>query len=243
MSRNVKKYLVVNADDFGASTGVNRGILECHTSGVVTSTSLMVTGRAASEAVAMSRDHPALALGLHWDVWGEDERKFDVSDVAAVRQEFDRQMDSFHHLLGRMPTHVDSHKHAHRQPELMMLFQKLVAPLGIPLRHEGSIRFVGDFYAQWEWKVTNLDYVSVSALVDILRTHVQPGWTELACHPGYVSPDFSSIYLEEREAEVRTLTDPRVAETIRELGIRLVSFADHTKSIDVPPHGRKTRPH
>jgi predicted glycoside hydrolase/deacetylase ChbG (UPF0249 family) len=238
-----EKYLIVNADDFGASTGVNRGIIECHIRGIVTSASFMVTGRAANEAAAMSRDYPQLSLGLHWDVWGEDEREFDVSDLAAVRQEFDRQIDSFHHLLGRMPTHVDSHKHAHRQPDLMMLFQELVAPLAIPLRHEGSVRFVGGFYAQWEWKVTNLDYVSVSALVDILRTEVQPGWTELSCHPGYVSPDFSSIYLEEREAEVRTLTDPRVAETIRELGIRLVSFADCSNFVDKLPHGRKARSH
>ncbi len=70
----MKRFLIFNADDFGASTGVNRGILECHTRGVVTSASLMVTGRAAREAVAMSRDHPGLSVGLHWDVWGEDER-------------------------------------------------------------------------------------------------------------------------------------------------------------------------
>ena len=71
------KYLIINADDFGASRGLNRGILECHTCGVVTSASLMVTGRAVREAVSMSRDHPILAVGLHWDVCGEDERDFD----------------------------------------------------------------------------------------------------------------------------------------------------------------------
>ena len=56
------KFLIVNADDFGASAGVNRGILECHTRGVVTSTSLMVTGRAVREAVAISRDQPEQAI-------------------------------------------------------------------------------------------------------------------------------------------------------------------------------------
>src|SRR6516164_11656277 len=109
------KYLIVNADDFGASAGINRGILESHTCGVVTSTSLMVTGRAVAEAVSMSRDHPALAVGLHWDVWGEDERNFDLENRAAVRDEFRRQLDEFHRLLGRDPTHVDSHRHAHRE--------------------------------------------------------------------------------------------------------------------------------
>ena len=66
------KFLIVNADDFGASAGVNRGIVECHTRGVVTSTSLMVAGRAVDEAVALSRAHPDLAVGLHFDVCGED---------------------------------------------------------------------------------------------------------------------------------------------------------------------------
>src|SRR6266705_1438355 len=111
----VRRYLIINADYFGASTGVNRGILECHTRGVVTSTSLMVTGRAVAEAVSMSRDHPALSVGLHWDVWGEDEREFDLEDHGAVRDEFRRQVEEFHRLLGRMPTHVDTHRHAHRK--------------------------------------------------------------------------------------------------------------------------------
>ena len=91
----MEKNLIVNADDFGASTGVNRGILECHTRGVVTSASLMVTGRAVREAVSMSRDYPELAIGLHWDVWGEDEREFDIDDLHAVRDEFHRQLDEF----------------------------------------------------------------------------------------------------------------------------------------------------
>ena len=221
------RHLIVNADDFGASEGVNRGILDCHTGGIVTSTSLMVTGRAVTEAVAMSRDHPELAIGLHWDVWGEDEREFDTTDVAAVRDEFARQLDEFHRLMGRTPTHVDSHRHAHREEQLMPVFEELVAPLGVPLRGGDAVRFVGGFYAQWEWKVTNLDYVSVPFLQRMIREEVPPGWTEFSCHPGYVSPDYSAVYLAEREAEVRTLTDPRVRDTIAEEGIALVSYADY----------------
>lgn len=220
------KYLIINADDFGASAEINRGILECHTCGIVTSTSLMVTGRAVAEAVATSRDHPALAIGLHWDVWGEDEREFDLDDVPAVRDEFHRQLDAFHRLLGRLPTHVDSHRHAHREEHLLPVFRELVAPLGVPLRSDGRVQFIGGFYAQWEWLVTNLEYVSVSFLQQLLREEVAEGWTELSCHPGYRSPDFSSVYLIEREVEVGTLTDPRIRQTIDELGIRLVSFAD-----------------
>jgi predicted glycoside hydrolase/deacetylase ChbG (UPF0249 family) len=70
---------------------------------------------------------------------------------------------------------------------------------------------------------------------DLVRWHLSPrverqrgvaGWTELSCHPGYRSDDFTSVYLAEREEEVRTLTDQRIRETIQDLGIRLVSFGD-----------------
>jgi predicted glycoside hydrolase/deacetylase ChbG (UPF0249 family) len=224
------RNLIFNADDFGASTGVNAGILECHTRGVLTSASLMVTGRAAHEAAAISRDYPALAVGLHWDVWGEDEREFNVHDHAAVRDEFRRQLDAFHGLTGRMPTHVDSHRHAHREPDVMPVFRELVEPLGVPLRDDGRVRFVGGFYAQWEWKVTNLEYVGVPFLQRMLREEVREGWTEFSCHPGFVSPDYEAVYLFEREEEVRTLTDPRIRKTIDEQGIRLRSYADFPSS-------------
>jgi predicted glycoside hydrolase/deacetylase ChbG (UPF0249 family) len=238
------RYLVINADDFGASAGINRGIVEAHTRGLVTSTSLMVTGQAVGEAVALSRDHPNLAVGLHWDVCGEDEREFDLDDAAAVRDEFRRQLEGFHRLLGRPPTYVDSHRHVHREGQVMPLFRELVAPLGVPLRDDGRVNFVGGFYAQWEWQVTNLEYVSVPFLEKILREEVPEGWTEVSCHPGYRSPDYASVYMAEREEEVRTLTNPRVRRTIEELGLRLVSYADYPAGGGGPGRrvGRRAKP-
>jgi chitin disaccharide deacetylase len=221
------KHLIVNADDFGASVGVNRGISECHTAGIVTSASLMVTGSAAEQAAELSREHPRLAIGLHWDVLGEDDREFDVGNPTKVRDEFKRQLEDFHHLLGRMPTHVDSHRHLHLDEQVRPVLRELVEPLGIPLRGDGAVRFVGGFYAQWEWKVTNLDYVGVEFLQRMLREEVTHGWTEFSCHPGYVSPGYDAVYLNEREVEVRTLTDQRIQRTIEDLDIRLVSYLDY----------------
>src|SRR5580700_2203972 len=87
------RYLIFNADDFGVSRGVNRGIVECHQRGVLTSTSFMVTGNAREEAIELSKANPDLAIGLHFDVWGEDERQFDTHDLPATRDEFFRQLD------------------------------------------------------------------------------------------------------------------------------------------------------
>jgi chitin disaccharide deacetylase len=219
--------LIVNADDFGASSGVNRGIVECHRRGVLTSTSLMVTGAAAEEAVALSRENPDLAIGLHWDVVGEDEREFDLSDHEAVRKEFAAQLERFQALMGRLPTHVDSHRHTHLDDDVRELFLGLAAPLGVPVRGDGQVRFIGGFYAQWEWGVTELEHVSVEALQGILRNELGEGWTEVSCHPGYMTPEYRSMYATEREAEIRTLTDPRIRATLEELGIRLESYATY----------------
>ncbi len=221
------RVLIVNADDYGASEGINRGILEAHTRGILTSTSLMVTGTAAAAAVALAREHPGLSLGLHWDLDGEQRAdRVDLEDSAAVRGELSRQLEAFQELVGAPPTHVDSHHHVHRRPLIGEIARELVAPLGVPLREDGRVSFVGGFYGQWEWEVTDLHHVSPEFLIWILRHEVGEGWTEVGCHPGYVTPDFTSVYLGEREVEVRTLTDPRVREELRALGIELASYQD-----------------
>jgi predicted glycoside hydrolase/deacetylase ChbG (UPF0249 family) len=223
------RRVIFNADDFGASTGINRAIVDCHRQGVVTSTSFMVTGRAAADAVALSRDHPGLAIGLHWDVVGEDDIEFDSSNAAAARDELRRQLDEFGRLFGRPPTHVDSHRHVHRKEHLFPMFVEEVRALGVPLRGDGQVKFIGGFYGQWEWKVTELKYISPPFLLTLLRDEVVEGWNELSCHPGYKSPDFRSVYLDEREVEVRTLTDPSIRQGIRDLGYILASYGDYRR--------------
>jgi predicted glycoside hydrolase/deacetylase ChbG (UPF0249 family) len=220
------RYVIFNADDFGASTGINRAIIDCHVRGVVTSTSFMVTGRAVDGAVAMGRDHPGLSIGLHWDVVGEDTIQFDFFDVAAAREELRRQLGEFHRLFGRLPSHIDSHGHIHRKEHLFPIFQEEIGPLGLPMRGDGRVNFIGGFYAQWEWLVTDLKYVSVPFLQELLRNEVKDGWNEVSCHPGYRSPDFHSVYLDERAAEVVTLTDPAIKRCVGELGHRLANYAD-----------------
>lgn len=224
--RNATRYLIVNADDFGASVGINRGIVESFEHGIVTSTSLMVTGRALDNAVRLSREHPDLAIGLHWDAIGEDEREFDLTNLDLVRAEFQTQLDRFSERMGCMPTHVDSHRHLHMQEPLMTLFRELVAPLDLPLRGADPVRFVGDYYAQHEWMQTDLHHISAGYLLELIDNEVRPGWTEIGCHPGYVDSSFSSVYHAEREHEIATLTDPQVVDAIAERGIILATYAD-----------------
>src|SRR5260370_15450729 len=91
-----KRALIVNADDFGQSFGINRGIMEAHERGIVTSASLMVRWPAAREAAAYAKKHPRLSLGLHFDFgesrfrngnWTKLYEVVSEADVEAVRRE------------------------------------------------------------------------------------------------------------------------------------------------------------
>ena len=212
--------LIINADDFGFATGVNDGIVEAHVSGILTSTSLMVDWPAAAHAVELAREHPDLSVGLHYV---EDGPEIDQPGHAA--RTFAAQLARFRELTGSDPTHVDSHHHVHMSR--LATFEPLVAPLGVPLRGDGRVRYIGDFYAQPRRGVVELDRVRAPFLLDLIARDARAdGFTELGCHPGRVTGDLVSSYSREREVELATLTDPGVRARIEELGVTLVSYRD-----------------
>lgn len=228
------RYLIVNADDFGQSRGVNEGIIEAYERGIVTSASLMVRWRAAREAASYARQHPKLSVGLHFDLgewtygkgcWRPLYEVVPQDDTRAVMREANRQLATFRALLGRDPTHLDSHQHAHRTRSLRLFFGEMAAGLGVPLRSfDRRVRYMGDFYGQTDEGRTALALITGRALSRLLR-QLPPGFTEFGCHPGYAS-DLQSMYRSERTKEVETLCDSQVRSTIAELGIHLCSFHD-----------------
>ena len=211
------KVLIVTADDFGISRGVNRGILDAHREGILTSTSLMVYRPAAVEAAALSRDCPALSVGLHLEL-ALDARE----DVPAALQ---AQLDRFVLLVGAPPTHVDSHHDVHRNPRVQPHVRAWARRLGVPLRGYCNVHNLPKFYGQWGGE-THLEQISVDGLLRLLDSELGPGVTELTCHAGYVDEGLVSSYAREREAEVRTLCDPRVRAALAERGIHLAGFRD-----------------
>jgi chitin disaccharide deacetylase len=216
------RLLVVNADDFGLSEGVNAGIIEAHTDGIVTSASLMVGRPGAEQAAALARRHPRLSVGLHF----APPDSVDLDDPAQAGAELCRQVERFGELIGAFPTHVDSHHHVHAEGERLSTFDELLRPLGVALRHAGQVAYIGGFYAQWEEGVTDLDHVRRPFLLELIDTEVLDGVTELACHPARITGDFSSSYLEEREVELRTLTERGLREEIESRGVQLVGHGD-----------------
>jgi predicted glycoside hydrolase/deacetylase ChbG (UPF0249 family) len=201
------KRLIVNADDLGYTAGVNRGILEAHERGVVTSTSLMVDLPGAGEGAAIARSTPTLSVGLHAVLDGVEPER--------CEQELVRQLARYEQLVGARPTHIDSHHHTHREPGLQDTFAAFAEREELPMR-ERSVRHNDLFYGA--------PAVAVERLLAILDG-IEDGDTELGCHPGYAD-GLESSYTVEREQEIRTLTDPRVRARVEELGIELIGWRE-----------------
>jgi predicted glycoside hydrolase/deacetylase ChbG (UPF0249 family) len=220
------RVLVVNADDFGYGRGINRGIAEAHDRGIVTSTSLMVDAPHAAEAAALAATRPALAVGIHVNFTNEEERLVEFTDPAACRADLERQLARFEALMGRPPTHLDSHQHVHRGEVPRPIFRAAAARLGVHLRDEPPVLYKGGFYGQWEHGVSDPDKVSVAYLTRVLTEEFTDGVYELCCHPGYVDPAASFVYHRDREWELATLTDPSIRPLLARLGIRLTSWRE-----------------
>lgn len=227
-------HLIVNADDLGLSRGINRGIFEAHRRGIVTSASLMVRWPAAAEAVEACRGFPGLGLGLHVDLgewayrdgaWALVYQVVQPEDAGAVAREVADQLKAFRRLVGRDPTHLDSHQHAHREEPLRSVLVDLAGRLSVPLRHcTSGIRYCGDFYGQASRGEPLAEAITPAALLRILSS-LPEGVIELACHPGYAD-GMETMYGMERAREVETLCHPLIRTAIGDHSIELSTFQE-----------------
>jgi predicted glycoside hydrolase/deacetylase ChbG (UPF0249 family) len=221
-----ERELIVNADDFGRSELTNAGIIRAFEGGIVTSASLMVRWQAAVDAARYAREHLDLSVGLHLDLseWTYRNDEWVVvygADVPA-ELELERQLERFRLLVGREPTHLDSHQHVHREEPVASLLAQAAATLGVPLRERSGIAYEGGFYGQSGKGEPYPQGVTVASLVSLIE-RLPPGTTELGCHPG-LDAELDSSYRLERLSEVSTLCDPRVAAAIDRECVRLRSF-------------------
>ena len=236
--------LIVNADDFGQSPGINAGIIRTFEKGIVTSASLMVRWPAAAAAARYARAYPELSVGLHVDLgewtnmggeWVPRYLVVDPNDPEAVEQEISGQLERFRELMGRDPTHLDGHQHVQRAGRPGELLKDLAGDLGVVLRDRSEVvTYVGSFYGRAGTRPYP-EGVTIDRLVQILST-LSRGITELGCHPG-LGADVKSDYVKERSLEVEALCHPRAREVIERAGIELRSFAALTVRAHPSPEG------
>ena len=150
--------LIINADDFGLTPGINRAIAELHAAGVLTSATLMANGPAFHDAAATARAHPTLGVGCHIvltdgipvcnpqdipTLMGSDRHSVRPSLSAFVRalllhqiHEDDIEREALAQIrklqhAGIHPTHVDSHKHTHIFPAVARPLLRAAAKAGV----------------------------------------------------------------------------------------------------------------
>lgn len=227
------KKLIVNADDFGQSPGINSGIIKAYELGIVTSASLMVRYPAAKDAAGYAQKNPSLGIGLHIDLgeWIYNDGNWDalyevvpMNDVHAVTEEINKQLESFYTLMNRKPGHLDSHQHVHQRENLRPVFLALAKRLDITLRGCSSkVNYCGDFYGQLMDGAPYHTAISVEGLKKTI-SKLPDGITELACHPALLN-DIKTMYCIEREMEVDTLCDAEIKDALNYSNIELTNFS------------------
>ena len=250
------KRLIVNADDFGRTRGVNAGVLEAHRFGIVTSATVMVLEPAAEEGVSeASRRAPGLSFGLHVVLTGgglpasPPERipsllvdgrfaRFPADlppGLAAeeVSREIEAQIFLFEKMAGRPPSHLDSHHHSALHPSIEPIFADAARIRGIPVRastpaSRTSLRAAGTRTPDRFVDAFYGDGANAENLRAILLGLTDGETTELMCHPGRADERLlaGSSYASEREREVALLCDPELKTLLAEQGIELVSFRE-----------------
>src|SRR5690349_17787255 len=99
------KYLIVNADDYGYTPSVSKGIIKAHTEGIVTSTSVMIDCVSPSD-ISLLKTLPTISKGLHFVF----SKRFYQKDKNIIQKELHRQVSKFREKFGQKPDHLDYHK-------------------------------------------------------------------------------------------------------------------------------------
>jgi predicted glycoside hydrolase/deacetylase ChbG (UPF0249 family) len=248
----MNRYLIVNADDFGLTPGVSRGILEAHRRGIVSSTTMVANLPPQPELDAEAAGEARLGMGLHVNLtWGvpvapaaavpslvAGDGRFprDLAVVEAraepdeVRREVDAQIEAFTRRVGRLPTHLDSHHHVHRLARVADAVLSAALTARLPLRsqdagfREGLRRQAARTPDHFLGGDSAEPYWTLQRLLDALAA-LPVGSTELMCHPGYYDEALAySRYGRQRETELAALCDPEARATLARLDIRLGHF-------------------
>jgi chitin disaccharide deacetylase len=184
----MERRLIINADDFGLCESVNKGIVEAHTKGVLTSTTLMANMSHADQAVELAKSTPTLGLGVHLNLTAgkplcqdssiklilDSQGRFALSPgklalasliTGKVRAAIETELASqIQWLIGKgiKPTHLDSHKHIHAFPTIFPIICRLAKRFNIP-----AIRYAYESkqVSQLPWPLTDRESRKRASLV------------------------------------------------------------------------------
>ncbi|MBI5573142.1 MAG: ChbG/HpnK family deacetylase [Elusimicrobia bacterium] len=192
------KKLIVNADDFGYSEEINKGVIYAHTKGIVTSASLFVNKEFTEDAVRQAKENPGLGLGIHLDLdaFFEIDNKKGVivklkkpqQEINEIKTEIKNQIEKYL-SFSLQCDHLDSHHHSHLHPSVFSSVCEIASQYKIQ-----KIRFFRKIYSSTE-EFEKLKQVLQGYNLKFIP-HFIEGWywgnidenyevAELMTHPGY----------------------------------------------------------
>lgn len=250
------RRLFVNADDFALTEGISLGIARAMEAGIVGGTTAMVCAPGGVSRLARMGGALSGRVGLHLQLTGGTpclppdvvpslvgpdgrfpRKKIDVAAVSPdeVRWEWRAQLARFRET-GLSPSHLDTHHHIHKRPDVFPVFLELAQELGVPARAlTEEMRLALDaagvphadgcltrFYGEEVTGATLLSLVD-AAFADLGGE----GTVEVMCHPGHADAALAAIstYTDGRERELGVLTGPELAEALAARGIEPVGPA------------------
>ena len=244
--------LVINADDFGYTEGVNLGIISAYQNGVVSSCTIMANMPGFEHGVDLLKKNLGLGCGVHMtltcykpllkthktivDENGNFYKKatkdiLNEMDLDEVYEEFCAQIDKVK-SCGINITHLDSHHHVHGREELREVIEKIVNKYKLPIR--GAFEYktnindivpvIDSFYAH------NVDYDYFEKNIEEIKKHEV---CDLMCHPSFVDEFLlsSTSYATPRTKEHTILTCKEIKDFLRKSNISIVNYRKEEKYI------------
>ena len=238
--------LIVNADDFGYSNGVNYGIIDAYKNGIVRSTTMMAGMPGFNHAVKLAKENKGLGVGVHLTltcykpvldnhktIVNEDgyfdrklysEENIMNIDLEEIYREFEAQIEKVK-KAGIEITHLDSHHHMHTIKELKPVIERILAKYNLPIRggldyeinYDKVMNFNGSFYNQT---------INFNGFKNLLEKDVET--LDVMSHPAYLDKlifELSS-YNTKRMYELELLTSDEVKNLIKEKGIELSNYRE-----------------
>ena len=238
--------LIVNADDFGYSNGVNYGIIDAHKCGALYSTTLMVTMPGVPHAVSLMDQNPNLAVGLHINTaFGKpitggktlvgkngvfikpnaipERHAYNYGEVEA---EVYAQYECFVKLTGKDPSHIDSHLDTHekitqvRNACCLLAKEKRIPLRNVDMEHSKHVTFIQhrSFGAN-----PGLEY-----FLEHFNEIQKEEFVEIMAHPAYIDNYLlqNSSYNLQRTLELEFLLSERFLTTLKQNGVTVTSYYD-----------------
>lgn len=250
----MSRILIVNADDFNLTRGVDRAILECHDKGIVSSTTFMANLETEEHTVRELKKRKRLGVGIHLNVTfrfpvlksakvksllKEDGAFRKVGEqlarppkAAELAAEYSAQIERFIKTFGRKPTHLDTHHQVHNHPFFLDVLAAVAHKFQLPIR--SSCLMLQSQYARYRRRsITQFFFGNLTPEghwtrlpLETVLENLPEGRSEIMCHPGVIDADLKAVssFTKGRDTEHALFSRPALRKLLE---LRLIKLAHY----------------